>query len=798
MLKTIIYSATSLCLSSSLVPLAGLPAFALPTGGSVISGEVQITPHSDHRLDINQSSHRAIIHWDTFNLSEGHHIFFHHPSGDAATLNRVLGNTPSSIAGQINALGTVLILNPNGILFTETALIDVGGLLATSLSVNEQDFISGLPLTLGAVGTPGNVVNRGQITVREGGYAALVAPQVANQGVILARLGRIDLAAGSQATLDLYGDGLLSLTIDPALAANNPDIAALIAHSGTLSADGGQVWLSAAAGAAVLNQVINTTGIIEAQQVDQQGGRIVLSGGDGTIALGGRVNAEGGQVNISSAALNVSSEIGVPRGVGSGAADTTVMLNLGTATQEGRLEIQESGFLRVRELSLDSPHLTGVGIAIANTRADGLHSTVLHLNTGITVENYGFNPSTIVNVALGSSIQSGVNAVANGGTVNLAAGTHTEGTTLTLANRTLTLRGTGANTTAISGANSYQIFNISGTSDVTFDGLTLQAGHQLPGSGGAIFAGTGSTVTINNSALVGNHANGLGGGIYVGAGSTVTLFNSNLSANTAENAANNGAGGALLNDGGTVRITNSTLSGNQANYGGALRNQNNGIVTITNSTLTGNLGTHPTSAISTGGIRIASGTVTVTNSIVAGNSAHANNAPQEVSGPLISGGHNLVGTNGNAGGFPAIASDIVLPGAIATALGPLANNGGPTQTHALVPGSPAIDAGSNGAVSPEVTTDQREFGSRIVGAAVDIGAYEFGAAPSIAPAPNATPAPFRTGVAVVGPQPCQVPTALPEALEIPREEEFTALKVCGSMAIQRSQPPRSRTNAPPY
>jgi hypothetical protein len=112
----------------------------------------------------------------------------------------------------------------------------------------------------------------------------------------------------------------------------------------------------------------------------------------------------------------------------------------------------------------------------------------------------------------------------------------------------------------------------------------------------------------------------------------------------------------------------------------------------------------------------------VSNSIVAGNTATAGAEVNRAAGTFTSGGNNLFGQNGNAGlvNVTAIASDLILSGAISTAILPLGDYGGTTKTHALTPGSAAIDAGNN-ASAP--ATDQRGA-ARIVGGTIDIGAYE--------------------------------------------------------------------------
>lgn len=196
-----------------------------------------------------------------------------------------------------------------------------------------------------------------------------------------------------------------------------------------------------------------------------------------------------------------------------------------------------------------------------------------------------------------------------------------------------------------------------------------------------MFNGVLATVTVTNSTISGNSATGLGGGIYDFIGTT-NVINSTISGNTSGS-----SGGGMYSQGGSVQVTNSTITGN--------------------------------TGLGTGGFGNYYAAGTFRNSIVSGNVNSFNGSPSDVGGtPTITvGADNLVG--GNA------------------LLGPLQNNGGPTETHALLPGSPAIDAGTNAfavdAGGSPLTTDQRGAGfDRITGGTVDIGAYEVNA-PAVTP-----------------------------------------------------------------
>ncbi|MBB1089707.1 hypothetical protein HUU61_00240 [Rhodopseudomonas palustris] len=263
------------------------------------------------------------------------------------------------------------------------------------------------------------------------------------------------------------------------------------------------------------------------------------------------------------------------------------------------------------------------------------------------------------------------------------------------------------------------------------------------GVGGAIYNDTGAQLTVTNTTLTNNHGRDGGGAITnfgqlalhgdtfttnkssyngggVGNGGALTVTNSLFVKNYAE-----GVGGAI--DAGdsesVMTVQNSTFSENNAGRdGGAIWLYSD--VTILNSTFTGNY-----AAGQGGSVSRYLGTLKIGNTISIGNFAPT---ASEVSGELTSLGNNLFGSNGNAGvtdlTYLDPATDITLAGDPSTVLGPLMDNGGLTQTHALMPGSPAIDAGENTIVPAELTTDQRGEGfARITGAAVDIGAFEEGA-----------------------------------------------------------------------
>jgi filamentous hemagglutinin family protein len=280
--------------------MSGSLAHANPTGGQVVAGSATIENGAPGTLNIFQQSNRAIIDWRSFSIASGETVNFLQPSANGVTLNRVLGNDPSAIFGRLNANGTMMLVNPNGIVFGPTSRVDVGGLVATTANIRNQDFMAGRYEFGQASANPNATIeNQGRISIRDSGLAALVAPRVRNSGVIEARLGRVALGAANSFTLDFHGDGLLSFGAGSALTEAPAGGGALVSNSGEIHADGGTVLLTAHALKGVIDQAINTDGIVSATTVSGSEGRIVLSGGDaGTVAVGGTLDASarsGGQ-----------------------------------------------------------------------------------------------------------------------------------------------------------------------------------------------------------------------------------------------------------------------------------------------------------------------------------------------------------------------------------------------------------------------------------------------------------------------------------------------------------------------
>jgi filamentous hemagglutinin family protein len=287
------------------IALACAPAvtYANPLGGTVVSGQATIQQESPSTLVIQQSSNKAFIDWASFSIGEDEVTRFDQPGSSSVSVNRVTGGDPSKILGTLQANGQVWLLNPNGIAFGQSAVVDVAGLVATTANMSADAFDNG-NFTFDQAGLPkAEIINEGTITAQDGGLVALVAPRVENRGIITARLGKVALAAGETFTLDLYGDDLVTLAVDKNLDST------IASNIGAIEAAGGYVNLSAGQAKQALDNVVNMDGVIQADTLSNANGRIVLGNAGGTTKVNGTVTANGQETGSTGGSIDVLGEL---------------------------------------------------------------------------------------------------------------------------------------------------------------------------------------------------------------------------------------------------------------------------------------------------------------------------------------------------------------------------------------------------------------------------------------------------------------------------------------------------------
>jgi hypothetical protein len=590
-----------------------------------------------------------------------------------------------------------------------------GALPGTTDALGGGIFNNSGDVTLDNVVLQNNVVRGGDAAVRRAnGYSALGAG-------IYSTGGALTLVGATITDNQSFGGrgGDSSRTYYPAGAGGSASGGGLYASGGSLDISDSRIANNRATGGRGGDGAIYYTTV----RTSQGGISFVtdFSGGTGGRAQGGGLYVNGGSLTLASSTIASNQGTGGPAGAngyagGGSGGGLYIMSNAGTPTVTGSTL---SGNSASGVYGDDGGAIRNLGtLTVSNSTLSGNSATGADAGGG-GIDNGG--TLTVSNSTLsGNSGGDRGGGIANGGT-------------LTVSNSTL------------SGNSAFEGGGIANGGTLTVSNSTLSGNSA--GEGGGIYTGSPLTV-ISNSTLSDNSA-GEGGGIYNFA--RLTVSDSTLSGNSAA-FANVGAGGGIYNDG-TLTVSNTTLSGNSARYyGGGIYNRY-GPLTVSNSTLSGNSagrygggiyadntpGPQPFTLTnvtltanranySGGGLYVLSGSPVLHNTLIAGNfRGLTGTTADDVYGSLNSGGdYNLIGdgtgmtglTNGVNGNQVGSASDPIDP-----QLGPLDFNGGPTLTHALLSGSPAIDAGNNAYATD---WDQRGPGyPRIVNGIIDIGAFEY-------------------------------------------------------------------------
>ena len=278
--------------------MAPTAALALPNGLQVRGGKLTVSQPDGTSIIINQSTDRAAGDWSSFDINAGEKVEIRQPDTNSLMLGRVTGGSPTSIQGSLSANGGVILINPNGMLIGPGSIINTSTFVASTSDVNPAAFMAGGSVEF--VKSPlspddARIINQGTISVSDAGLVALLAPSIQNDGVIAARLGKVELSSGTQATLDLTGDSLLSVVLDPSVAGS-------ITNNGEISA--GYVLVGGGDAADFISSAINLNGFIEATGLDGNSGLLDINT-SGDLIVNGNLKAVGSQSGQSGGTINL-------------------------------------------------------------------------------------------------------------------------------------------------------------------------------------------------------------------------------------------------------------------------------------------------------------------------------------------------------------------------------------------------------------------------------------------------------------------------------------------------------------
>jgi len=274
---------------------------ANPSGAVVINGNVSFSQPDTNTLHITNSN-GSVINWQEFSINANETTHFQQSGADSAVLNQIVGSNGSEIMGNLSSNGQVFLINQNGIIFGENAVINTAGFVASTLNLSDQDFLEGR-LNFEGVNA-GDILNQGFITAGADGDIALIAPNIINQGVITVEQGDVILAAGEKLTLTSLKASDVSFEIQSAdhtvvnLGSVTTDGGAIgmfagsLTHSGviaanalTLDADGNVMLVAKNDLTITENAVVSADG--------ENGGRVLIQSETGTTLVSGSVSASG-------------------------------------------------------------------------------------------------------------------------------------------------------------------------------------------------------------------------------------------------------------------------------------------------------------------------------------------------------------------------------------------------------------------------------------------------------------------------------------------------------------------------
>lgn len=284
--KTIKWATLNLAILAIIYP--GLLQ-ANPDGAQIVNGQVTIDTGTPGVTNITNSPN-AIIHWQNFNIAQNEITRFIQQNGQSAVLNRIIGQNPSEILGQLLSNGKVFLINPNGVVFGAGSVVDTQGLLASSLNLSDQDFLTGNYHFVAGSGA-GNIVNEGIIRTGKDGNIILIAPSIKNNGIIKSDGGQITLAAGQELTITNMDDPEIRFQVQ---APNNE-----VLNLGKILSQGGAIDLFA--------NSLKHSGEINADSVemDEQGNIRLIAKQDISLAVDSLISAnnskgDAGTVHIES------------------------------------------------------------------------------------------------------------------------------------------------------------------------------------------------------------------------------------------------------------------------------------------------------------------------------------------------------------------------------------------------------------------------------------------------------------------------------------------------------------------
>jgi len=376
----------TLILTLILIISHAVVVYALPEGESVVSGSATFDRSQADTLNVNTPSDKLIVNYNSFSIAQTETVNFNQPSSSSTVLNRVVGGDPSSIFGTLKANGRVFLINTNGIIFGKDSRVDVAALAASTLDISNTDFLNG-NYNFYKNGDGSYIINQGNIVIKNGGYACLLSQSVQNEGIIQAELGTVVLASGQKLTLALDDLNDISVVIDEGVKNEvfGPDgekLDSAVKNSGTISADGGKVILTAKVLNKVFDYSINNTGIVQAKSLVNNNGVVELVAEGAPIYNIGKVEA--GEVRVETKQADVINKGEIIADKIEIKAEEAEVINIGKMVANGTPEQPDGG-----KIVIEAATIVQQGQISANAEEGGTAGEVIIVSQNQTILDSG-------------------------------------------------------------------------------------------------------------------------------------------------------------------------------------------------------------------------------------------------------------------------------------------------------------------------------------------------------------------------------------------------------------------------
>ena len=712
--------------------LPAISASALPQGGKVNTGTASISTQGA-AMAITQSTVKASINWQSFNVGTAASVNIAQPSTSAVLLNRVVGNDPSQILGKLTANGQVILLNPNGVVFGKDGSVTASAFTASTFGLTDADFMAGY-YKYARNGSTAAVVNQGTIETSAGGFVALIGATVTNEGTIHAPQGDVVLAAGENVTLpteliqphaaaapstvSVRMSKRVRLEIDPAAI----NTAIINTESGVIVTQGGQVLLQAAA---LSTAVASITHSGRMDTSAPQAGAVTVLADNGVIKVDGSITANSsGTDGQGQGQARKGADIVIGRDVETGvlakATDVSgakLESNQGFVETSGDVLATTGTRVQAGEWLLDPYNITiaasgASGTAYASSFTSGADSVILASDISANL-----TAGTSVTIATGAGGASAGNIAVN----ESIAKTGGVDATLTLqAHANITV---AAGKTITSNTGKLNVVFNSDSDGISGGGITLATGSGITSNGGNITLGGGTDLngtgfatadgssTLQGIAMYSPNINAGGGNISMQGKTAATNYSGSLPTIVGLYV----TGGAITTTGsGTVDLSGYNQNTDSQSKGielasGTITGGSNGAVTITGDSrgLASSTFTYIRGALLNGTVTSAGGNINISGY---GGAGAQYDYGVDIGGSVTaigSGAINITGAAGAGGSGGNVGVIISGSGTISSVDGAIAmtgtggiGNGSQIRNHGVhIGGSNAVRSTGSGGIT---------------------------------------------------------------------------------------------------